>query len=63
MKCQNRVEFTIVPKENGSEVTWAMSGAQPFIGKLFSVFIDTEKMVSGAFDAGLVDLKAKAESA
>jgi uncharacterized protein YndB with AHSA1/START domain len=62
MKCQNRVEFTIDPKENGSEVTWAMSGAQPFIGKLFSVFVDTKKMVSGAFEAGLADLKAKAES-
>jgi uncharacterized protein YndB with AHSA1/START domain len=62
MKCQNRVEFTIVPKENGSEITWAMSGAQPFIGKLFSVFVDTEKMVSGAFEAGLADLKTKAES-
>lgn len=62
MKCQNRVEFTISPKGSDSEVTWAMSGAQPFIGKLFSVFVDTEKMVSGAFETGLADLKAKAES-
>jgi hypothetical protein len=62
MKCQNRVEFAISPTGSGSEVTWAMSGAQPFIGKLFSVFVDTEKMVSGAFEGGLADLKAKAES-
>ena len=62
MKCQNRVEFTIVPSGNGSDVTWAMSGKQPFMGKLFSVFVNTEKMVSGAFETGLADLKARAEA-
>jgi hypothetical protein len=62
MKCRNRVEFTIVPGEDGSNVTWAMSGRQPLIGKLMSIFIDTEKMVGGAFEAGLADLRAKAEA-
>jgi uncharacterized protein YndB with AHSA1/START domain len=62
MKCQNRVEFTIVPNGNGSDVTWAMSGKQPFMGKLFSVFVNTEKMVSSAFETGLADLKARAEA-
>jgi len=62
MKCQNRVEFSIAPREDGSDVTWAMSGKQPFMGKLFSTFVDTEKMVGGAFEAGLADLKARAEA-
>jgi uncharacterized protein YndB with AHSA1/START domain len=62
MKCQNRVEFTIVPNRSGSDITWAMSGHQPFIGKLFSLFVDTEKMVGGAFESGLVDLKSRAEA-
>lgn len=62
MKCQNRVEFTIAPNGNGSDVTWAMSGRQPFMGKLFSVFVNCEKMVGGAFESGLADLKAKAEA-
>jgi uncharacterized protein YndB with AHSA1/START domain len=62
MKCQNRVEFSIAPMEGGSDVTWAMSGKQPFIGKLFSTFVDTQKMVGGAFEAGLADLKARAEA-
>ncbi len=61
MKCQNRVEFTIVPNGNGSDVTWAMSGKQPFMGKLFSIFVDTKRMVNGAFETGLAELKAKAE--
>jgi uncharacterized protein YndB with AHSA1/START domain len=62
MKCQNRVEFSIAPTEGGSDVTWAMSGKQPFIGKLFSTFVDSQKMVGGAFEAGLADLKARAEA-
>ncbi len=65
MKCRNRIEFTITPESGAeaawSDVTWAMSGAQPFIGKLMSIFIDTEKMVSGAFETGLAELKARAE--
>jgi hypothetical protein len=61
-KCQNRIEFTIAPRTEGSDVTWAMSGSRPFIGKLMSVFISAEKMVGPAFEAGLADLKAKAEA-
>lgn len=61
MKCRNRVEFTITPRDGGSDVVWAMSGAQPFIGKVMSVFFNSEKMVNAAFDAGLAALKAKAE--
>jgi hypothetical protein len=62
MACQNRVEFTITPIENGAEVTWAMSGRQPFMGKVFSMFVDCEKMVGDAFESGLADLKARAEA-
>jgi uncharacterized protein YndB with AHSA1/START domain len=62
MKCQNRVEFRITPRSDGADVTWAMSGRQPFIGKLMSVFINTEKMVGGAFESGLAELKAKVEA-
>lgn len=39
-----------------------MSARQPLNGKLMSDFINTEKMVGGAFEAGLAELKAKAES-
>lgn len=62
MKCRNRVEFTIAPRPDGAEVTWTMSGPQPFIGKLLSLFIDTEKMVGGAFESGLAELKSTAEA-
>jgi uncharacterized protein YndB with AHSA1/START domain len=63
MKCQNRVEFTLTPRPNGAtDVTWAISGPQPFIGKLMSIFINMDKMCGRAFEAGLADLKARAEA-
>jgi hypothetical protein len=62
MKCLNRVEFTIAPNENGADVTWAMNGEQSFVGKLFGVFMNAEKMVGDAFESGLADLKARAEA-
>lgn len=61
-KCQNRVEFTITPRAEGSDVTWAMIGQRPFIGKLMSVFISADKICGSTFETGLADLKAKAES-
>jgi uncharacterized protein YndB with AHSA1/START domain len=63
MRCDNRVEFTVTPAPGGCRVVWAMSGRQPFIGKLMSLFIDMDKMVGGAFEQGLADLKTLAESA
>jgi uncharacterized protein YndB with AHSA1/START domain len=61
MAAHNRVEFTLEPKVGGTTVTWAMSGRQPLMGKLMSVFIDCDKMVGAEFEAGLGRLKAIAE--
>lgn len=58
---QNRVEFTLEPQGGATRVTWAMSGAQPFIGKVVSLFINCEKMVTSDWDIGLGNLKALAE--
>ncbi|MDT3684643.1 MAG: SRPBCC family protein [Pseudorhodoplanes sp.] len=61
MKCNNTVEFTFEPKDGATQVTWAMYGPQPYIGKLMNVFIDCNKMCERQFDAGLAKLKAIAE--
>ena len=63
MKCDNRVEFTIEPQQGGSRVAWTMKGRQPFIGKLFSLVMNPEKMVGGTFEKGLADLKRLVETA
>jgi uncharacterized protein YndB with AHSA1/START domain len=63
--CDNAVNFTLVPNGAGTsvstQVTWAMSGKQPYMGKLMSVFIDCEKMCQKQFDEGLAKLKSMTE--
>lgn len=62
MKATHRVEFTIEPQGAHSRVTWAMSGAMPYVSKLMAVFYSMDKMVGGDFEAGLASLKALAEA-
>jgi hypothetical protein len=61
MWCDNQIEFSFVPQGNSTNVTWAMSGRQPYLGKLMSVFIDCEKMCGKQFEQGLADLKKLSE--
>ncbi|KWT64210.1 hypothetical protein APY04_3474 [Hyphomicrobium sulfonivorans] len=65
MSVDNRVEFTLrpAPADNVTEVTWAMSGKQSLVGKIFSLFVDCDRMLARDFDRGLTDLKAIAEAA
>ena len=61
MKADNAVEFTLKPNPNGTDVTWAMSGKQPLMAKLMTIFIDCDKMVGSQFEKGLANLKSTAE--
>lgn len=61
MKARNAVEFTLAPNGKTTTVTWAMTGRQPFMAKLMTVFMDCDKMVGGQFERGLGKLKAIAE--
>jgi hypothetical protein len=58
----NRVEFTLKPAGDATEVTWAMKGIASLPGKIFSLFIDCERMMAKDFDEGLANLKAIAEA-
>ncbi len=50
-------------KENGSiKVSWLMYGKNNFISKIFSTFIDMDKMVGGDFETGLQNLKKQMEA-
>ncbi|MGH8443666.1 MAG: SRPBCC family protein [Solimonas sp.] len=60
-KASNVAEFSIVPRDGGSEVSWAMYGPAPFMSKLMGLFFDMDKMVGTDFEAGLASLKAAAE--
>jgi len=60
-KATNTVEFNLAPKDGGTEVTWSMYGPNTYMGKLVSVFMDCEKMITESFDQGLTNLKTLAE--
>jgi hypothetical protein len=62
MKCDNVVKFSLVPRGGATDVTWAMSGPQPFIGKVLGTIINCDKMCGTQFEKGLADLKAVAEN-
>jgi uncharacterized protein YndB with AHSA1/START domain len=61
MKAQNAVEFTLAAKGGTTDVTWAMQGRTPFVGKLMSLVMNCEKMCGSQFEEGLAKLKSLAE--
>ena len=61
MEGHNRVEFTLEPEGDGTNVTWAMSGDSAYIAKVMGVVFSMDKMVGGEFEKGLADLKIIAE--
>ena len=60
-KANNIAEFTLEPKGPATEVTWAMQGPVPFIGKIMHLIIDCDKMCGNDFATGLENMKAVAE--
>lgn len=61
MEASNTAEFTLQPKGNATDVTWAMYGPMPFISKIMCVFFDLDKMIGPDFEKGLADLKKVSE--
>lgn len=62
-KAQNVITFTIVPAGAVTQTTWAMEGPAPFLSKFMGVIFNMDKMIGADFEAGLANLKAKAEKA
>ena len=58
----NVVQFTLVPRGESTEVTWAMEGRQPYLAKVMCLFLDMDAMVGKDFAAGLATLKTLAEA-
>jgi uncharacterized protein YndB with AHSA1/START domain len=57
----NDVAFTLQPKGEATDVTWAMDGRNTLLSKVMSLFFSMDKMVGGQFEEGLGNLKALAE--
>ena len=58
----NVVEFTLAPRDGATEVTWAMQGRQPFLGKVMGLVFDMDMMIGADFATGLGNLKAIVET-
>lgn len=54
--------FTLKPNGDQTAVTWTMAGENNFVGKLFCLFMNQDKMIGGEFEKGLANLKRLAES-
>jgi uncharacterized protein YndB with AHSA1/START domain len=60
-EAHNVVEFTLEPRGQSTDVTWAMRGSSPFLAKVMHVFFNMDRMVGEDFETGLANLKALAE--
>ncbi|NVJ10129.1 SRPBCC family protein [Myxococcus sp. AM001] len=53
----NTTTFTFSPTEGGTQIVWAMSGDNTFMGKAMSLFMDMDAMIGKDFEKGLATLK------
>lgn len=60
-EAHNRAEFTLVPQDGGTQVSWVMSGPANLMTKLMVATGMMERMVGPDFEQGLRQLKASAE--
>lgn len=60
-EAHNVTEFTLTPDGDAQKLTWKMSGPQPFVSKVFGVFMNMDAMIGKDFETGLAALKAIAE--
>lgn len=57
----NTAEYTLIPKNDSTRVTWAMYGPSPFLSKVMQVFVTMDDMIGGDFEKGLASMKTVAE--
>lgn len=57
----NTAEFTLEQIDNGTQVQWTMTGANPFMMKVMGLFINMDKMIGKNFEDGLAKMKLLAE--
>ena len=62
MRASNDVQFDFrALNDDQTEVTWAMSGDNEFMGKAMNLVMNMDRMVGGQYEQGLANLKALVE--
>ncbi len=54
----NKASFALQVVPEGTKVVWVMDGPMAFIPKIFSLFVDMDKMIGKDFEEGLDGLKS-----
>lgn len=62
-KATSMSDFVIKPQGGQTVVSWSIAGDNNYLGKIFCLFMNQDKMVGGQFEKGLSDLKTLVESA
>jgi hypothetical protein len=57
----NTTEFRLTPDGTSTDVTWALTGPQPYLMRLMTMFYGMDKLVGPDFEKGLARLKAEVE--
>lgn len=60
-EAHNVAEFTMQPKGDATNVTWAMHGPVPFMAKIMHMMFSMDRMVGSQFAEGLANMKTVAE--
>ena len=55
--------FALDQQGDATEVLWIMNGSRPYMLKVMSIFVITDKLLGKHFETGLANLKAAAEAA
>ena len=58
-ECITRIHFS--PQGSDTQVRWEMVGPNTFMGKVFSLFVNMDKLIGKDFEKGLADLKMVVE--
>jgi hypothetical protein len=53
----NATTFDLAPEGAGTRVTWTMTGDLDFVGKLFAVFMNMDRVIGADFEKGLARLR------
>ncbi|MGC3961209.1 MAG: SRPBCC family protein [Verrucomicrobiota bacterium] len=61
-KATNTAEFKFTSEGGQTLVMWSMAGKNSVFSKVFSLFVDCEKMIGKDYDKGLASLKSVVEA-
>ncbi|MDH3295220.1 MAG: SRPBCC family protein [Acidimicrobiia bacterium] len=61
-KSQSTTMFTVEPQDDGSSVTWSMTGEHTLMSRVMGIFKSMDSMVGPDFEKGLARLKRVCEA-